>query len=41
VFNSVTDKDAVFQMLKNVAVALHQLLGPFCLVAHDFGDQGD
>jgi hypothetical protein len=37
--SSVTDKGAVFQVLKNVAVALHRLLDPFCeVVGHDFSD---
>jgi predicted transcriptional regulator YheO len=36
---SVTDKAAVFQVLKNVAVALHRLFEPFCeVVVHDFSD---
>ncbi|MCL4858336.1 MAG: hypothetical protein KJZ93_02970 [Caldilineaceae bacterium] len=34
--SSVTDKAVVFQMLKNIAVALHRLFDPFCeVMAHD------
>ena len=37
--SSVTDKAIVFQVLKRLAVALHQLFDPFCeVVIHDFTD---
>jgi predicted transcriptional regulator YheO len=36
---SVTEKAAVFQVLRNVAAALHRLFAPFCeVVVHDFAD---
>jgi hypothetical protein len=37
--SSVTDKAAVFQVLKPVVVALQRLFTPFCeVVVHDFSD---